>query len=487
MRRRHLAVGFSNRKDTAYPVHIDSSVGLGVSERTKLFSDGGKFWMSDGDKGVGRCGTADGCSCGSGYVGPHVLRVRPHRPCRCREPRPCWLRGMLVLAGDAAEAVVSADVERDESVGFERLREREQGGRRLGGAGVGHAAKHNLVTQTSNPTNSLYQRGLIEDKIYRAVDDRDEVIQYDITPIYGGANSVPVRLEYSAYGNKGFELTGWLDTPAPAPRHPTARDSSVGGPMLWSADEPWPVCAIPHKRSSGFRYTEVMRKREILEQARRRDARSGPTAGEIEIIDGFKRGRHAPHLADTRHNLHVRLLRRHSEDIGTPLTEHPVPEAVGREELVPAPCVLHPEDMVEHPYLEALAPPCRPVSTYGRGQRTTKARSTSTTCPRPPAGRSADTSSGTSPGRSVRSAPLRESSLHPGCQAAEQGGGFGALVVLRPLQPLRVIKLTKQCQQIYFALRHSHILACELHEHPHGPSPSVPVHPPVPTAPIQVQ
>ncbi|WP_329529755.1 hypothetical protein OG568_48570 (plasmid) [Streptomyces sp. NBC_01450] len=99
-----------------------------------------------------------------------------------------------------------------------------------------------------------------------------------------------------------------------------------------------------------------MRKRDILEQARWRDSRSGPTAGEIEIIDGFRRGRHAPHLADTRHNLHVRLLRRHSEDIGTPLTEQPVPEAVGREELVPAPCVLRPEEMVEHPYLEALAP-----------------------------------------------------------------------------------------------------------------------------------
>jgi hypothetical protein len=69
-----------------------------------------------------------------------------------------------------------------------------------------------------------------------------------------------------------------------------------------------------------------------------------------------------------------------------------------------------------------LPPPCRPVSTHGRGQRTTKARSTSTTCPRPPAGRSADTSPGTSPGRSVWPAPLRESSLHPGCQAAEQGG-----------------------------------------------------------------
>lgn len=29
------------------------------------------------------------------------------------------------------------------------------------------------------------------------------------------------------------------------PRHgtPTVRDSSVGGPLLWPADEPWPLCA----------------------------------------------------------------------------------------------------------------------------------------------------------------------------------------------------------------------------------------------------
>ena len=44
--RRHLAAGFSNGKDTAYPVHIDPSVGLGVSERTKLFSDGGVYQES---------------------------------------------------------------------------------------------------------------------------------------------------------------------------------------------------------------------------------------------------------------------------------------------------------------------------------------------------------------------------------------------------------------------------------------------------------
>jgi hypothetical protein len=126
--RRHLAAGFSNGKDTACPVHIDPSVGLGVSERTKLFSDGDKFWMSDGDKGVGRCGTADGCSCGSGS-GCVDRMYFEFAPPTLQVPR---ATSVLVTRhvgtrGDAAEAVVSADVERDESVGFERLREREQG------------------------------------------------------------------------------------------------------------------------------------------------------------------------------------------------------------------------------------------------------------------------------------------------------------------------------------------------------------------------
>ncbi|MGW2704538.1 hypothetical protein [Streptomyces sp. NPDC001340] len=57
---------------------------------------------------------------------------------------------------------------------------------------------------------------MIEDKVYRAVanEDNDEVVQYDVTPIYAGTNPIPIRFEYSAYGNKGFQLTGWLDNPA---------------------------------------------------------------------------------------------------------------------------------------------------------------------------------------------------------------------------------------------------------------------------------
>ncbi|MER7492885.1 hypothetical protein ABT033_09675 [Streptomyces pharetrae] len=183
----------------------------------------------------------------------------------------------------------------------------------------------------------------------------------------------------------------------PRPGAPTARDSSVGGPMLWPADEPWPVCSLPHKRSSGYRYTEVLRTRQILEEARRRRPDPGPTDEEIAVMRGFKRGRHAPHLSDTdpvpmlavaqlyrrdvpglpdtgegdllqvfwcpferhgetRHDLHVQLRRRRSEDVTTPSAEQPFPEVVGREELVPSPCVVHPEEVVEYPYLEVLSP-----------------------------------------------------------------------------------------------------------------------------------
>ncbi|MFE7276663.1 LamG domain-containing protein [Streptomyces sp. NPDC057623] len=53
-------------EETVYPVFIDPSVGLGVSEWTKLSSDGDKFWKFSEPKGVGRCGVADGYACSTG-------------------------------------------------------------------------------------------------------------------------------------------------------------------------------------------------------------------------------------------------------------------------------------------------------------------------------------------------------------------------------------------------------------------------------------
>ncbi|MEU6593684.1 LamG-like jellyroll fold domain-containing protein [Streptomyces sp. NPDC046881] len=73
----HPDLNLLRGKDTVYPVYIDPSVGLGVSERTKLSSDGDKFWMFDGDKGVGKCGTADGYYCGGGYVDRMYFEFAP--------------------------------------------------------------------------------------------------------------------------------------------------------------------------------------------------------------------------------------------------------------------------------------------------------------------------------------------------------------------------------------------------------------------------
>lgn len=64
-------------EDTVYPVYIDPSIGLGAQERTKISSDEDEFWMFDGDKGVGKCGTADGYSCGSGYVDRMYFEFAP--------------------------------------------------------------------------------------------------------------------------------------------------------------------------------------------------------------------------------------------------------------------------------------------------------------------------------------------------------------------------------------------------------------------------
>ncbi|GAA2399344.1 hypothetical protein GCM10010420_27270 [Streptomyces glaucosporus] len=62
----------------------------------------------------------------------------------------------------------------------------------------------------------------------------------------------------------------------PAAGSPGVRDSSVGGPLLWPAGEPWPLCPHPHMARVRKRLTDE--EREALERmgrARRERRRSG--------------------------------------------------------------------------------------------------------------------------------------------------------------------------------------------------------------------
>lgn len=72
-------LGLLRGDKTVYPVYIDPPVGLGASERTKLSSDGDRFWQFDGSLGVGKCGSANGYYCGAGYVDRMYFEFAPSK------------------------------------------------------------------------------------------------------------------------------------------------------------------------------------------------------------------------------------------------------------------------------------------------------------------------------------------------------------------------------------------------------------------------
>ncbi|MEU1125353.1 hypothetical protein ABZ371_17765 [Streptomyces sp. NPDC005899] len=176
------------------------------------------------------------------------------------------------------------------------------------------------------------------------------------------------------------------------PRHgtPHARESSVAGPLLWPADEAWPVCTVVHPKGTGHRLSDVRLRRRILKDARGREY----TEDEQRLLDGLTRGNHVPDLHDDApspmlavaqlyarevpdlagpegHDLlqvfwcpfevhgddrtiDVVLKWRRSADVGAVLTPQPEPPVAGRAECVPTTCVVHPEQVVEHEYLGLL-------------------------------------------------------------------------------------------------------------------------------------
>ncbi|MFD3726572.1 hypothetical protein [Streptomyces sp. NPDC058671] len=176
------------------------------------------------------------------------------------------------------------------------------------------------------------------------------------------------------------------------PRRGTAKpeESSVAGPLLWPADEPWPTCTSVHRKGRGHLLSDIRLRRRIEDEARGRDC----TAEERRLLDGMTRGTHAPALRDddplpmlavaqlhTRdvpdlvapeghdvlqvfwcpfevhgpnRTIDVTLRWRRSADVGAVLTPQPEPPVAGREECVPTSCVVHPEQVVEHEYLGLL-------------------------------------------------------------------------------------------------------------------------------------
>ncbi|WP_258177231.1 LamG-like jellyroll fold domain-containing protein [Streptomyces solincola] len=65
--------------DTVYPVYIDPTLGLGVSERSVLSSDGDRWWNFNGDHGVGRCYRVGPYYCDADHTNRMYFEFAPTR------------------------------------------------------------------------------------------------------------------------------------------------------------------------------------------------------------------------------------------------------------------------------------------------------------------------------------------------------------------------------------------------------------------------
>ncbi|MFF3318935.1 hypothetical protein ACFYV5_26020 [Streptomyces sp. NPDC003035] len=203
------------------------------------------------------------------------------------------------------------------------------------------------------------------------------------------------------------ELTAYARTATllhPRAGAPTASDSSVGGPLLWPADEAWPMCA-EHGRVLGVRPERARQCERIVEAAWARPRPDGSdgvpyTDAERAELDEMSWSGHQPDRHDgsplpllALAQLHARdvpdlapfappgtdllqvlwcpfrghedasfgdygpstrLYWRRAADVIEPLSEQPEPAIVERKEFLPNPCVLFPEQVVEYPYADCL-------------------------------------------------------------------------------------------------------------------------------------
>ncbi|MFF4652474.1 hypothetical protein [Streptomyces sp. NPDC001380] len=192
----------------------------------------------------------------------------------------------------------------------------------------------------------------------------------------------------------------------PRPGRPTIHESSVGGPLLWPADEDWPACSDEHGHwDRPVSLEDIRRYRDLLEAAWLRPRSPGEnllTAEQRAHMDKLREG-HPPHHepnpllpvaqlylrdipglsgpegADVLQILWcpldhaegipaARLFWRDSADVREVLARPPVPLDVDHYgNYVPEPCVLHPEVVTEYPASHELPDELgRRLSAWGR-------------------------------------------------------------------------------------------------------------------------
>ncbi|WP_327412068.1 DUF1963 domain-containing protein [Streptomyces sp. NBC_01233] len=131
----------------------------------------------------------------------------------------------------------------------------------------------------------------------------------------------------------------------PRPGSPTFRDSSVGGPLMWPADEPWPVCTAEHYDPDTTSRLEPAAPMAPIVQVRRVDVPGLSFPEGADLLQVLW----CPYAHGTYCYPLPLVYWRDSRAIRE-AGPTPAPAAAGLPDgWYPAPCVVHPERVTEYP------------------------------------------------------------------------------------------------------------------------------------------
>lgn len=132
----------------------------------------------------------------------------------------------------------------------------------------------------------------------------------------------------------------------PRPGAPTAQQSSVGGPLLWPADEPWPTCDGP---DSDDHYDNGPGEPEAplvpVVQLFADDVPELPFPDGTDVLQVLW----CPFDHDPFGTPRPQVRWRRRATLGACLPDMPAPDAESDPRLVPAACVIDPERVLEYP------------------------------------------------------------------------------------------------------------------------------------------
>lgn len=131
---------------------------------------------------------------------------------------------------------------------------------------------------------------------------------------------------------------------------PTAEQSSIGGPLLWPADEKWPVCPHAHHESNRGDHTTESPLAPILQLYTRDVPRLPHPEGGADLLQILW----CP-LDEEEAFEEPLLLWRNSASVGTRLDTTPALHPEADENLIPRPCTVDPEELTDYPWEDAPA------------------------------------------------------------------------------------------------------------------------------------